>query len=70
MGGMYYSGPGQESVKAVIGPLANSLDDINLYMQVSLDQKPWEKDSSLVPVPWRAPELPKQLTVGIMMDDG
>lgn len=61
---------GQESIRGCIGPLAQSLADIWTFQKVILDQKPWDVETSLVPLAWRDVEAPKALTVGIMMDDG
>ncbi len=61
-----------EGVYPVCGPLARCADDINLCMKTILDKKPWEKDATLVPMPWRDVTEPniKNLTVAICMDDG
>lgn len=67
------AGSGQESVLGVVGPLARTVDDIDLWMDASLNfAKPWLKDAMLVPQPWRKVEAPSpaNLTVGVMYDDG
>lgn len=68
--GIELPGAGQESVKCVIGPLARSVDDINLFMKTTLDQEPWETEVSLLPLPWKIVEPSKDITVGIMWSDG
>ena len=35
-----------------------------------LDQEPWDIETSLVPLPWRKVQPTKDITVGIMWDDG
>ncbi|KAL4869235.1 hypothetical protein BDV12DRAFT_168140 [Aspergillus spectabilis] len=70
LAGLRGAGPGQESLAGVVGPLAHSIDDIELFMKSILEQEPWVKDSSLTPVPWRSLDVPVELTVGILKDDG
>lgn len=62
--------PGQESIRGITGPHGQSLDDLELFQRVLLDQQPWDIDTSLAPLPWRDVELPQTLTVGILVDDG
>lgn len=67
------AGAGQESVLAVQGPLARSIDDIELFMDIYINHgQPWIKDASVVPMPWRKVESPKPdtLKVAILYDDG
>ncbi|KAL2862797.1 amidase signature domain-containing protein [Aspergillus lucknowensis] len=70
--GVFLAGGGNESIRCVIGPLANSIADLKLFQKAVIDQKPWEEETSLIPLPWK--ELPsfkpEQITVGIMWDDG
>lgn len=69
--GLYGINAGQESIRGVVGPMAQSLDDLEIFQQALLDQKPWETDTNLVPLPWRQTLTPgKSLTIGIMNDDG
>ncbi|KAK7906007.1 hypothetical protein LTR67_000732 [Exophiala xenobiotica] len=70
--GVLLAGDGQESIRCVISPLANSLADINLMQKAILDQEPWEEETSLVPLPWRSAPVvePSQITVGVIWDDG
>ncbi|OBA24320.1 amidase [Metschnikowia bicuspidata var. bicuspidata NRRL YB-4993] len=67
------SGAGQESVPAVEGPMARSVDDIDFLMDVYINQgKPWVADCTTLPLAWRKAEKPKpeDLTIAIMYDDG
>ncbi|KAL3451863.1 fatty-acid amide hydrolase [Aspergillus insuetus] len=59
LAGLRATGPGQESIRGVIGPLAGS----------GLGQNPWKMNPSLVPVPWRLVDTPTGLAVGIMKND-
>ncbi|PSK39595.1 hypothetical protein C7M61_001394 [Candidozyma pseudohaemuli] len=71
-GGVSSAG-GQESVPAVQGPLARSIDDIDMLMDVYVNQgQPWTIDCTTIPIPWRKVEKPKpeNLTVAIAYDDG
>ena len=62
---------GNEGIKPVIGPLAaKSIEDLELFQKAVIDQEPWDVDPALVPLPWRTVEPSKDITVGIMWDDG
>lgn len=62
---------GQESIKGAIGPLASQcIEDLELFQRAVIDQEPWEVETSLVPLPWKRVEPTKDITVGIMWDDG
>lgn len=62
----------QETVYPVLGPLARSADDIDLFMKSVLAQEPWKYDPDLVPLPWRDVEEPKpsSLKIAVIYDDG
>ena len=67
------SGAGQESVLAVQGPMARSIDDLELWMKTYINVgKPWESEGQSIPMPWRDVEKPKakDLTIAVMYDDG
>ncbi|KAF6811379.1 fatty-acid amide hydrolase [Colletotrichum musicola] len=70
--GVCIPGLGQESIRCILGPLANSVSDINLFQKTVLDQEPWEEETSLVPLPWKSiePYQPGTFTVGVIWDDG
>lgn len=73
LSGCVSGGAGQESVPAVQGPMTRSVDDIDLWMDIYINQgKPWEYDCSTLPMPWRKVEtpLPESLTIAVMYDDG
>lgn len=62
----------QEVVVPVLGPLARSAEDLDLFMKVQCNAEPWKNDATLIPLPWRevpTPE-PKQLKIAICYDDG
>ncbi|EMG45886.1 hypothetical protein SBY92_004576 [Candida maltosa Xu316] len=67
------SGAGQESVPAVVGPLARSIEDLDLWMKAYINEgKPWEHDAWAIPLPWREVGAPKisDLTIAVIRDDG
>ncbi|KAM0544663.1 hypothetical protein ACHAPJ_011724 [Fusarium lateritium] len=70
--GVVLPGSGQESIRCVISPLANSVEDLGLFQKAVLDQTPWEIETSLVPLPWKgvSPLKPSDITIGVMWDDG
>lgn len=69
--GVILAGDGQESIKCVIGPLASSsVEDLELLMKSVLDQEPWDRETSLVAMPWRDVPKKKDFTVGVLWDDG
>ncbi|ODV89830.1 hypothetical protein CANCADRAFT_46226 [Tortispora caseinolytica NRRL Y-17796] len=68
--GSILPGPGQETIICTMAPLTNSPLDTELYLKAYLGAKPWELDASLVPLPWREPDLSEKFTIGIMYDDG
>lgn len=61
---------GQEAVQSVNGPLARTLDDIELEAKTVVDSKPWLHDPRMVPLPWRNVELPTKLHIAVMWNDG
>ncbi|VUC29703.1 unnamed protein product [Clonostachys rosea] len=62
---------GQESIRGCVGPLSKSMDDLVRFEKALLDQKPWDLETTLVPLAWRDVKVTKDsLTVGIIVDDG
>ncbi|CAN8105459.1 unnamed protein product [Discula destructiva] len=60
---------GQESIRGVAGPLAKSVEGLEVWMKTVLDQEPWEYETSLMPVPWKEDVKLEEFTVGVMWDD-
>ncbi|KAI8243308.1 hypothetical protein K4K55_008531 [Colletotrichum sp. SAR 10_96] len=58
-------------VVPVAGPMANSVDDLFLFMETVLSQNPWRYDASAIAAPWSAPksDSTKHLTVGVLPED-
>lgn len=61
---------GQESIRGVAGPLAESVDGLEIWMKTVLEQEPWDFETSLMPVPWRGDVELGDFTVGVIWDDG
>lgn len=69
--GIILAGDGQESIRCVVGPLAaQSVEDLELFQRAVIDQEPWDIETSLVAMPWKRVESKKDITIGIMWDDG
>ncbi|KAF4434492.1 general amidase [Fusarium acutatum] len=70
--GVCLPGQGQESIRCVISPLANTAEDLGFFQKALLDQEPWEIETSLVPQPWKqaSPLNPGSFTIGVMWEDG
>ena len=69
--GLQIAEPGQESILGVVGPLASqSVEDLDLFQRVVIDQEPWDVETSLMPLPWRRVQPTKEITVAILWDDG
>ncbi|OHF00182.1 amidase [Colletotrichum orchidophilum] len=57
-------------VTPVAGPMANSVDDLTLFMETVLARRPWCYDASVVSGPWRNSERSnKTLTIGVLPED-
>lgn len=63
---------GAEHIVPTIGPLSTSLDGCKVFMKVLIDAKPWFKEPSLLPFPWREENFfpSKKIKVAILWDDG
>lgn len=71
MSGIKVAAAGQESIIGAVGPMSScSLDDLELFQKAVLDQEPWEIETSLVPLPWKAVTPTNDVTIAIMWDDG
>ncbi|KAG8629563.1 hypothetical protein KVT40_003428 [Elsinoe batatas] len=61
---------GQEAVRSVLGPMARSLEDVEVWSRAVVGVEPWRVDPSCVPIPWREVEGVERLRIGVMWDDG
>ncbi|KAJ3457389.1 hypothetical protein MRS44_014530 [Fusarium solani] len=51
------------------GPLANSLEDIQLFMDAVINGRPAKYDSTALDLAWRTPKLPSKLCIGVVPED-
>ncbi|CEF85401.1 hypothetical protein FGSG_07612 [Fusarium graminearum PH-1] len=58
-------------VAPVAGPMASSVEDLELFMKITLGQRPWNYDPSVADIPWRdvSGATEKKLTIGVMAED-
>ncbi len=66
--------PNQESIVGAIGPMGVSARDMELFVKVQLDAKPWKVDPSVVKMPWRPEEVEwvggSKPRIGVQWHDG
>lgn len=68
--------PGEINVICAPGPMCLSLRDLDLFMAIMSNAKPYLEDPLLVPIPWtglnapNGPPKPSSLRIGLMMHDG
>ncbi|KAL2040240.1 hypothetical protein N7G274_007143 [Stereocaulon virgatum] len=67
---------GQEQIVPVLGPLSTSLDGVKLFMKTVIGAKPWLREPSLIPFPWRdqeswfrASSSSEIIRIAVMWDD-
>ncbi|VUC22863.1 unnamed protein product [Clonostachys rosea] len=73
MSGFLPEGFGAElNVLCSTGPMCTSLRDMDLFMKVLTDAKPYLSDPRLIPIPWTGLSGAKKspLKIGFMMNDG
>jgi amidase len=77
LGGSTVTMLGQEHIVPVVGPLSTSLQGCKIFTRTIIDQKPWLKEPSLLPFPWRdnvsyltRSDSKKRLKVAVLWDDG
>ncbi|KAF5986296.1 general amidase [Fusarium coicis] len=57
-------------IAPVGGPMANSIEDLELFMKITLAQRPWNYDPTVADIPWRdLGEGDAKLTIGVMAED-
>eukprot|EP01001_Neometanema_parovale_P006188 NODE_2564_length_1390_cov_59.355170_g2437_i0.p1 GENE.NODE_2564_length_1390_cov_59.355170_g2437_i0~~NODE_2564_length_1390_cov_59.355170_g2437_i0.p1 ORF type:complete len:322 (+),score=58.33 NODE_2564_length_1390_cov_59.355170_g2437_i0:333-1298(+) len=62
---------GQEAIRACIGPMARSVEDLNLTMKIWCQEKMWKVDPTVPPCPWRTEiyESKRKLRFGYFTND-
>ncbi|CAE7143103.1 unnamed protein product [Rhizoctonia solani] len=71
--GLVGSYKGKENINIVIGPMAHSTRDIELFFQVISSYEPWNIDPSTLTIPWNsalAEPKAEKLVIGLLVDDG
>jgi len=63
---------GADTVETVLGPLSTSLEGLKIFMKAIIDSEPWLTEPALIPMPWRAFDLPQNrpLRIGVLWHDG
>ncbi|KAI9285720.1 amidase signature domain-containing protein [Umbelopsis sp. AD052] len=61
--------PGQFHIKSVAGPMARTLESVELIAKLLYNSNPERLDENCVPMPWREPVLPKKLVFGVIRSD-
>lgn len=62
---------GAESLKPTNGCLANDLNALELYLKTVIDDKPWLKDTNVLPIPWNNDiKIQKKFKFAVLFDDG
>lgn len=61
---------GQEAVNSINGPLARSLDEVELFASCVVGAEPWRSDPKCLPIPWRQVDVGRKLRLGVLWSDG
>ncbi|CAE6378822.1 unnamed protein product [Rhizoctonia solani] len=65
---------GMENIVGVLGPMAHSARDLELFCRVISDYEPWTSDFSTLPIPWNSTIVQHggndKLVIGLFIDDG
>lgn len=63
---------GSEQILPTFGPLSTSLEGCKLFMKTVIDSKPWLKEPSLLPFPWKDDDAYKgrKPKIAVLWDDG
>lgn len=72
MGGLSATMLAAEHIVPAIGPLSTSLKGCKLFIKTLINNKPWSKEPSLLPFPWKSEDFfkGKKLKIGVLWDDG
>ncbi|ORZ39528.1 amidase signature domain-containing protein [Catenaria anguillulae PL171] len=62
--------PGIQSILPVQGPIARSIDDIELYLRINVDPEHVSRDPLTVPIPYRGVQPIRPLRIGYYTTDG
>ncbi|CAE6522259.1 unnamed protein product [Rhizoctonia solani] len=72
--GVMHACAGMENIVGVIGPMAHSARDLELFFRVISSYKPWDNDFSALCMPWNSElvreAVSEKLLIGFFTDDG
>jgi amidase len=71
-GGMQIRTRGAPGNPLHVGPIANSIDDLKIFMQAVIQSEPWKTDATLSSCPWTShppAELKKRMKIGVIVED-
>ncbi|KAL5640175.1 hypothetical protein ACGC1H_007446 [Rhizoctonia solani] len=75
--GLFGSHDGMDNIVGVVGPMAHSARDLELFCRVMSQYESWALEHQVLNIPWnqsvaqsRGEGLPKRLVIGILRDDG
>lgn len=60
----------QEAIPSVIGPLAQSLEELECIFKIIVDTKCWLDDPKVLPLEWKAFVPPPKIKIGVWFDSG
>ncbi len=61
---------GQEAVPSVIGPMCQTLEEVELAMKLVVGSECWFKDPKVLPLPWREFKPQGKVRIGFWFDSG
>ncbi|KAG0645545.1 amidase [Hyphodiscus hymeniophilus] len=72
VGGWTATMAGAEQIVPTIGPLSTSLEGCKIFIKAIIDAKPWYKEPSMLPFPWKEEDFfsKKKLKIAVLWDDG
>lgn len=72
VGGWSAAMAGQEQIVPTVGPLSTSLEGCKIFIKAIIDAKPWYKEPTLLPFPWKEVDAfkGKKMKVAVLWDDG
>ncbi|KAL5639457.1 hypothetical protein ACGC1H_006827 [Rhizoctonia solani] len=72
--GLVTSYKGKDNINIVIGPMAQSARDLELFCRVVSGYEPWYTDPTTLTIPWNStlaePRANEKLVIGLLIDDG
>ncbi|KIX05434.1 uncharacterized protein Z518_06306 [Rhinocladiella mackenziei CBS 650.93] len=70
-GGLSGLHDGMQNIIGAVGPMARSIEDLELFCSVALANQPWDHEPSLIGIPWKTDvEMPTRLKIGVIWNDG